>query len=133
MIRPQAGSWAASGFEDVRELEARARQEHEDYCQGLRQAIALADGILQLETSGGFRAFKETLTDMLQHRTTELLSVRDDRRAAVLQGCCVELRSILALMSETRGRREALAKRLAEKEASWVDTERGFRPQGTNS
>lgn len=125
--------WAGSGFEDVREVEAKARQDHADYCKGLKQAIALCDGLLQLESSGGFRAFHETLSDMLLHRTAELLSARDDRAAAMLQGRCLELKQILTLMRETRTHREALANALTTKEHQWVDIERGFKPQGTNS
>lgn len=127
MTRPGPMDWGG-GFEDVRETERKARQSHADYVKDRQQAIALVDGILQLETSGGFRQFQTTLRDMLDSRTTELLSVREDRAAAVLQGRCQELRLILSLMQQARERRQALAKDVAEAEDRFRELERSFKP-----
>lgn len=128
MIVPDPKDWAGTGFEDVREQERRMRQEHADYVANIQHAISLCEGILQLETSGGFRQFQETLAGMLQHRTTELLSARDDRTTAVLQGRCQELKAILSLMRETRSNKEALANAIKEAEDRFRQLEQGFKP-----
>jgi hypothetical protein len=129
MIPKNPQEWGDAGFEDVREQERRARQDHADFVTKMRQAIAMCDGIIQLETSGGFKHVQSTLADMLQHRTTELLSAREDRSAAVLQGRCQELKAILSLMANTRGNREALANALKAGEDRFRELERGFKPQ----
>jgi hypothetical protein len=121
------------GFEDVRVTERRAREEHAAHMANLRSAIALADGILVLENAAGFRQFVATLEDCLRHRTSELLSARDDRTTAVLQGRCQELRAILALMASTRANREALAIAMKEAEDRLRETERSLKPQPTGT
>lgn len=128
MIRGEPKDWTEAGFEDVRDQERRARQEQADFVANMRQAIALCDGVIQLEASGGFKLFQQTLADMLEHRTKELLSAREDRAAAVMQGRCQELRAVLAVTREARGNREALAKLLADSEDRWIERERSFRP-----
>lgn len=127
MTRPTVKDWAGS-FEDVREQERRIREEHANYLANMRAAIGLCDGILALENSAGFRQFQATLEDMLRHRTTELLSAREDRPAAVMQGRCQELRAILSLVTSTRSNREALATALKEAEDRFREIEATFKP-----
>lgn len=129
--RPQPSDWGA--FEDVRETERRAREEHASHVENLRAAIALSDGILLLEGAAGFRQFQATIEDLLRHRTSELLSVRDDRSAAVLQGRCQELRAILSLMASTRANREALANALKTAEDRFREIERSLKPLPTGT
>lgn len=125
--RPNAQDWAG-GFEDVREVERRTRQEHADFIANMQAAIQLCDAVLQGENSSAHKAIFATLEDMLKHRTTELLSAREDRPAAVLQGRCQELRAILSLMSNARQNREALAKAVKEAEDRFREIERSFKP-----
>jgi len=116
-------------FQDVREQEAEAREQHARYQQGIKLAVDLADGLLQLETSAGWKHLLRTFTDLLEFRTRALLSARDDRAAAVLQGQCLELKSILTMMSNARGNRDALAHAAKEEEDRFLDLERSFKPQ----
>jgi hypothetical protein len=124
--RPQPKDWGE--FQDTRAMEAQARIEHGDRLANLKHSVSLCDGILQLEASAGFKHLQQTLTDMLEHRTRELLSVREDRAAAVLQGRCQELRVILSLMAQARGNREALAKAITDEEDRFSELERHFKP-----
>lgn len=115
-------------FGDVRELEAQRRQAAVLRIESIRASVALCDGILQLENSAGFKQFQATLKDMLEARLRDLLSVRDDRAAAVLQGGCQELKSILGLMASARQRRETLANGLQDAEDQLRELERSFKP-----
>jgi hypothetical protein len=116
-------------FQDVREQEAEAREQHARYQEGIRIAIALADGLLQLEATAGWKHLQKTFTDLLEFRTRALLSARDDRSAAVLQGQCMELKSVLSMMANARGNRDALAHAAKEEEDRFLDLERSFKPQ----
>jgi hypothetical protein len=127
VTRPGPQEWGG-GFEDVREIEQRVRRKHAEEVANLKQTIALVDGILQLETSSGFKQFTQTLRDMLDARTTDLLSAREDREAAVLQGRCQELRVILFLMVNAHSRRQALANQVAGLEDAFRELERSFKP-----
>jgi hypothetical protein len=113
-------------FPDVREQEKQLRSATISRIEHLRAALALADRLLALESASGYRALQEALTDMLLHRTSELLSARDDRSAAVLTGQCRELKSILALMAQTKSNRQALANELAVEENALRDLERSL-------
>jgi hypothetical protein len=124
--RPGPQDWAA--FEDVRETERRQRQEHADFVANLKVAISLCDGILQGENSSAVKAIFSSIGGMLEHRTTELLSAREDRQAAVLQGRCQELRAIMSLVSNARQNREALANAIKEAEDRFREIERSFKP-----
>ena len=118
-------------FQDVREQEHDAREQHVRYQHGIRMAMDLADGLLQLETHAGWKHLQKTFTDLLEFRTRALLSAREDRAAAVLQGQCMELKSILTMMANARGNRDALAQAAAEEEDRFRDLESTFKPQPT--
>lgn len=126
MILP--GPDGFTGFEDVREMEAQARRSHAEYISLRKQAIQLIDGILQLESSAGYKPFQKTLSDMLEARTAELLSAREDRPSAIAQGRCIELRGILELMKQARDRRQDLANEIKAMEDSLLELERNFKP-----
>lgn len=115
-------------FPDIREQERLAREQHAAFCANLRAAISIADGLLQIQTSGGYKHLQQAFEDMLKHRTSALLSAREDREAAVLQGRCAELRAILALVVSTQENKQALARSLKDAEDSFRELERTFKP-----
>ena len=115
-------------WEDVREQERQARDAHAALITNIRVAISIADGLLQITTSGGYKHLQTAFEDMLKHRTTELLSARDDRSATLLQGRCQELKAILSLVTATKENRQVLARTLEEEENRFRDLERSFKP-----
>lgn len=116
-------------FRDVRDVEREARQMHRERVAHLRAAIALADGVIQLEGSSGYQSLHKSLQDMLEHRTAEMLTCRNDHDTNVAKGRCLELRAILSLVSNTRNNRNHLAVELALEEDRFAELSANFKPE----
>lgn len=116
-------------FTDVREIERSARMQHRDRMASYDAAIAIADGLLQLEGSGGYRYLQKALEDMHDQRVHELVSSTSDRQATLLQGRCQELKAILALVRQTRENRDQLAQARSAEENRFRSIEQNFRPE----
>lgn len=96
-------------FRDVREVEAEHVKQLKGAIATYKQAIRLADSLLQLANQPAYAAFVQTLKDMREHRVAQLLTARSDREDRVLAGRCQELGAILGLMQDTAARRDGLA------------------------
>lgn len=116
-------------FRDVREVEREARQAHEATIGNIKTAIAVADALLSMGSGQAYSALHKSISDMRDWRTRELLSVRTDREAAVLQGRCLELEGMLSLLKNASANREALALALQNEETSFSEASKHFRPE----
>lgn len=119
-------------FQDVREAERLARQQHESKVKNLKDAMRLGDAIVQLEHNSTFQQFQRILGDMLEHRTKELLLAVNEVEVFKLQGRCLELRAILALVSDARNNLMALANLLEQEEDQFVEVSRNFKPSNSS-
>lgn len=121
-------------FEDVRETERKQLEHVRNNVSLLKAAIRIADGLASLESAPGHTLLRQALEDMLSHRNSELLMATTDRSAAVAQGRCLELRSILTIVSDAKKKREALAIELEIAENTLRDLEKKRKPlKGDNS
>lgn len=119
-------------FQDVREVERLARQQHESKVKNLKDAMRLGDAIVQLEHNSTFQQFQRILGDMLEHRTKELLLATNEVEVFKLQGRCLELREILALVSDARNNLMALANLLEQEEDQFAEVSRNFKPSNSS-
>lgn len=119
-------------FQDVREAERLARQQHESKVKNLKDAMRLGDAIVQLEHNSTFQQFQRILGDMLEHRTKELLLATNEVEVFKLQGRCLELRAILALVSDARNNLMALANLLEQEEDQFAEVSRNFKPSNSS-
>lgn len=111
-------------FGDVRQHEAEQLRQAIAQRDMLKAALAAADGVASMQSSSSFQTYQEALRTMLQQRTSALLSVREDREAAVLQGRCLELRAILDLITQSQANRPLLAIDLSRAEDRIRELER---------
>jgi hypothetical protein len=116
-------------FKDVREVEREAREAHESRVGNITAAIAVADSLISIGSGQGYNALRKSIQDLLEWRTRELLSVRDDRAGAVLQGRCLELKGMLSLLENTRANRDTLALALQNEEDVFLEASKNFRPE----
>jgi len=72
----------------------------------------MAEGVLQMATSVGFKQFVQALHDMRQTRMRELFSARNDREANILTGRVLEIEAVINVVDRTNSTRESLAREL---------------------
>ncbi len=116
-------------FGDVRLHEADQLRQAIERRDVLKAALAAADGVASMQSSSSFQTYQDALRVMLQQRTSALLSAREDREAAVLQGRCIELRTIIDLVSQSQANRPLLAIDLSRAEDRVRELERKINNQ----
>lgn len=101
-----------AAFRDVREEEREVLEAADRRIATLKTAIAMAEGVLQMATSVGFKQFVQALHDMRQTRMRELFSARNDREANILTGRVLEIEAVINVVDRTNSTRESLAREL---------------------
>ncbi len=103
----------------------------------LQSAITLAERLVVLKASPGWKPFVQAIEDMRAYRRQELeFSTGSDSELRILQGRCKELGAILSLMNRTDQNKEVLASRLLHLEAeraAYVREDGKVVPQGVRT
>lgn len=110
-------------FQDVREGEREALASIAKEIKGYETAIAMADGLLGMAQTGGYKQFMDALRDMKKHRVAQLLAARTDRDSALFTGRCQELDSVISLVGNTAANKEGLAKALKQAQDAYRSIE----------
>ena len=115
--------------EIIADIDARIRN--------AQSAIAVAQKIVALKFSPGWSSFEKAVEGLRESRRNELeMSMGRDSEMRIVQGRCLELGSVLALMRDTERNLQGLASNLEvlKKARSRHVTEDGkVKPQGMHS
>lgn len=105
-----------SDFPNIFEAEKVAVAAAEARRDTLKNAIAMADGLLGMAATQHYKQFLAALEDILRARTLEAVSAKTDREAAVASGRALELREVLLMATQTENRRTRLVALLEQEE-----------------
>jgi hypothetical protein len=122
----------ATAFRDVREEEQEILRNADRRIATLKAALSMADGVLQMASSVGFKQFVQALHDMRQTRMRELFSARNDRDANIFTGRVLEIEAVINVVDRTSSTRESLARELAGAEDAKRQIERRIPPAPQN-
>ena len=104
-------------FWDVRAQEEDARQKIDMDIHDLEGQIGLAEKCLVLKAAPGWVEFVRLVEAQALRRREEMVLCLTDREAAVLQGRCREITSILGLMNRAEESVATLTERLQTRQA----------------
>lgn len=117
-----------TAFRDVREQEKEVIESCDRRIATLKAAIEMADGVLQMASSVGFKQFVQALGDMRQSRMRELFAAKTDREANILTGRVQEIEAVINVVGRTNSTRQSLAEALAGAEDAKHQIERRIPP-----
>ncbi len=107
---------ADSPFPNVIDAERDQIERLDQHYRLLRQALAMADGLLGMSRTEHYKQFLAAVQDIQKVRLAQLLVAKTDREAAVLSGRCQELETIMTMMTQTENNRARLAAELRRAE-----------------
>src|SRR5262249_22148363 len=81
-----------------------------------KRAIRLADSLIAMSGTDGYKTFVGAVDEIKQANYAKLMSAKTDRDASLLIGACRSLEDILVLMTSTQNNRARLAATLAQTE-----------------
>jgi hypothetical protein len=101
-----------TSFRDVRDEEKEVLEAADRRIATLKLAMSMADGVLQMSGSVGFKQFVQALHDMRQTRMRELFGAKNDRDANIFTGRVLELEAVINVVDRTNSTRQSLAREL---------------------